>query len=95
MKAVTHHTTPLKQFVYFHHTEALPGSWSGLDNAKLTAADCAPRNSRYDSQAAVFGWKYQEELANQRWFIVGSGAIGCELLKNLAMMGGLQQRSPK
>ncbi|CAJ0568629.1 unnamed protein product, partial [Mesorhabditis spiculigera] len=87
MKAVTHHTTPLKQFVYFHHTEALPGSWSGLDNAKLTASDCAPRNSRYDSQAAVFGWKYQEELANQRWFIVGSGAIGCELLKNLAMMG--------
>jgi ubiquitin-activating enzyme E1 len=45
------------------------------------------RNNRYDGQAAVFGWKYQEALLRQRWFIVGAGAIGCELLKNFAMMG--------
>jgi ubiquitin-activating enzyme E1 len=26
-------------------------------------------------------------LFEQRWFIVGAGAIGCELLKNFAMIG--------
>jgi molybdopterin/thiamine biosynthesis adenylyltransferase len=26
-------------------------------------------------------------LERQHWFIVGAGAIGCELLKNFAMMG--------
>ena len=35
----------------------------------------------------MFGWKYQEEITRQKWFIVGAGAIGCELLKNMAMMG--------
>ncbi|VDP22251.1 unnamed protein product [Heligmosomoides polygyrus] len=87
MKAVTHHMTPLKQWLYLDSDDALPGNWSRFDNEKLTMEDCAPRNSRYDGQAAVFGWKYQEALASQRWFLVGAGAIGCELLKNLAMMG--------
>lgn len=45
------------------------------------------KNSRYDGQIAVFGHKYQEALMSQKFFIVGAGAIGCELLKNLAMMG--------
>lgn len=87
MKAVTHHMTPLKQWLYLDSDNALPGDWNLFDNGKLTAEDCAPRNSRYDGQAAVFGWKYQEALFSQRWFIVGAGAIGCELLKNLALMG--------
>nr|CDJ83602.1 UBA THIF-type NAD FAD binding fold and Ubiquitin-activating enzyme and Ubiquitin-activating enzyme repeat and Ubiquitin-activating enzyme e1 domain containing protein [Haemonchus contortus] len=87
MKAVTHHMTPLKQWLYLDSEEALPGDWSRFDNAKLTVEDCKPRDCRYDGQAAVFGWKYQEELFSQRWFVVGAGAIGCELLKNLAMMG--------
>lgn len=87
MKAVTHHMTPLKQWLYLDAMEAVPGQWTVLDNAKLTEKDCEARNSRYDGQAAVFGWKFQEQLLKQRWFIVGSGAIGCELLKNMAMMG--------
>ena len=29
----------------------------------------------------------QALLEKQRWFVVGSGAIGCEMLKNFAMMG--------
>ncbi|VDD91594.1 unnamed protein product [Enterobius vermicularis] len=87
MKAITHHMTPLKQYLYIDCIEALPGEWSPFDNAKLTAEDCKPTQSRYDGQIAVFGRAYQEALANQKFFIVGAGAIGCELLKNLAMMG--------
>ncbi|ULT95969.1 hypothetical protein L3Y34_004552 [Caenorhabditis briggsae] len=87
MKGVTHHMTPLKQWLHLDHVEALPGDWTSFDNTKLSETDCQPRQSRYDGQAAVFGWPYQECLFHQRWFVVGAGAIGCELLKNLAMMG--------
>ncbi|NXA33422.1 UBA1 enzyme, partial [Eudromia elegans] len=45
------------------------------------------RGSRYDGQIAVFGADFQERLGRQKYFVVGAGAIGCELLKNLAMMG--------
>ena len=38
-------------------------------------------------QIAVFGEAIQEQIEKQRWFVVGSGAIGCEMLKNFAMMG--------
>lgn len=44
MKAVTYHTTPLKQFLYIECLESLPGSYSTLDAAKLTPEDCAPVN---------------------------------------------------
>ena len=39
------------------------------------------------SQAAVLGWKTQEQLLGLRYLLVGAGAIGCEMLKNWAMMG--------
>ena len=30
---------------------------------------------------------FQETLEKQKWFVVGAGAIGCELLKNFALLG--------
>lgn len=38
-------------------------------------------------QVAVFGSEFQKKLGALRYFIVGAGAIGCELLKNFAMLG--------
>ena len=35
----------------------------------------------------MFGKALNEKLLNLKYFVVGSGAIGCELLKNMAMMG--------
>ncbi|KAM3716758.1 Ubiquitin-like modifier-activating enzyme [Dirofilaria immitis] len=87
MKAIMHHMTPLKQFLYIDCVEALPGDWSPFNNDKLTANDCKMKNCQYDGQVVVFGQSYQEALLKQKLFIVGAGAIGCELLKNLAMMG--------
>ena len=43
--------------------------------------------SRYDGQIAVFGREFHNKITNFREFLVGSGAIGCEMLKNWAMMG--------
>lgn len=59
----------------------------------LSESECAPQGSRYDAQIAVIGAGMQQRLAKQRWFIVGAGAIGCEHLKNFAMLGiGEQQQ---
>ena len=69
------------QFLYTDSLEALPGLYSPYNAEKLEIEDCKPRGCRYDGQAAVFGWNFQKALTEQRWFIVGAGAIGCELLK--------------
>ncbi|XP_075015404.1 ubiquitin-like modifier-activating enzyme 7 isoform X3 [Calonectris borealis] len=83
LKAITRKFLPLDQWLYFDALEclALEGA------ARLTEEDCAPRGSRYDGQIAVFGAAFQEQLGRQKYLVVGAGAIGCELLKNFAMMG--------
>ena len=68
---------PIVQFLYTESLEALSKNINGSDDVD----DHAPRNCRYDGQAAVFGWKFQQKLAQTSWLITGAGAIGCELLK--------------
>ena len=81
MKAVTNKLTPLSQWLYLDSTQC-------LDLKSLpTAKDAEPQNTRYDGQVAVFGRKFQEKLLNLKVFLVGAGAIGCEALKNFALMG--------
>lgn len=80
IKACSHKFRPIKQWLYFD-------SLNSLSEVDLTPEDCVPLNSRYDNQIKVFGREFQEKLSNQNWFIVGSGAIGCELLKNFALIG--------
>ena len=43
--------------------------------------------SRYDDQIAIYGQDIQTKLSQLNLFIIGAGAIGCELLKNLSLMG--------
>lgn len=80
LKACSGKFTPIQQYLYFDAIECLP-------ETELTEDDCKPLGSRYDKQIAVFGNNFQEKLGNLRYFIVGAGAIGCEHLKNFAMMG--------
>lgn len=42
---------------------------------------------RYHSQIVVFGYDIQQRINELQYFIVGAGAIGCEMLKNWSMMG--------
>lgn len=46
-----------------------------------------PTPRRYDAQIAVLGRTMQAKLAALKLFLVGAGALGCEFLKNFAMMG--------
>lgn len=82
MKACSGKFMPVKQWMYFDALECLPA-----DVSNLTEEECAPQNSRYDGQIAVFGKSFQAKLGDQKYFVVGAGAIGCELLKNFAMVG--------
>uniref|UniRef100_A0A671UKR9 E1 ubiquitin-activating enzyme n=1 Tax=Sparus aurata TaxID=8175 RepID=A0A671UKR9_SPAAU len=83
MKACTGKFMPIMQWLYFDALECLAEE----EGVVLTEEECAPRNCRYDGQIAVFGTKLQDLLGKQRYFLVGAGAIGCELLKNFAMIG--------
>ncbi|CAI5766995.1 ubiquitin-like modifier-activating enzyme 7 [Podarcis lilfordi] len=84
LKAASGKFTPLDQWLYFDAYECLPEEENIV---QLTEEDCAPRGSRYDGQIAVFGNTFQEWLGKLKYFVVGAGAIGCELLKNFAMIG--------
>uniref|UniRef100_A0A4W5PET7 E1 ubiquitin-activating enzyme n=1 Tax=Hucho hucho TaxID=62062 RepID=A0A4W5PET7_9TELE len=85
LKACTGKFTPLQQWLYFDALECLPED--GGEGEQLTESTCSPRGSRYDGQTAVFGSGFQERLGEQKYFLVGAGAIGCELLKNFALIG--------
>uniref|UniRef100_T1IJL7 E1 ubiquitin-activating enzyme n=1 Tax=Strigamia maritima TaxID=126957 RepID=T1IJL7_STRMM len=82
MKACSGKFYPVVQWLYFDALECLPE-----DKSALTAEFCKPVNSRYDAQIAVFGPDFQQKLCTLKYFVVGAGAIGCEILKNFAMMG--------
>lgn len=80
LKAISGKFTPATQHLYFDSLESLPDELP-------TEADTQPLDSRHDGQIAVFGKKFQDKIANHRQFLVGAGAIGCEMLKNWSMMG--------
>lgn len=82
LKACSGKFHPLLQYMYVDALEALPDGIDGLPESEF-----APQGTRYDGQIAVFGQRFQKQLENTREFLVGSGAIGCEMLKNWSMMG--------
>lgn len=81
LKSVSGKFHPIVQWLYFDSLESLPSS------VKRSEELCKPSGIRYDGQIAVFGREFQEKLANINEFLVGAGAIGCEMLKNWAMIG--------
>mmetsp|Transcript_12120 Transcript_12120/g.36413 ORF Transcript_12120/g.36413 Transcript_12120/m.36413 type:complete len:1221 (+) Transcript_12120:148-3810(+) len=72
--------TPLDGFLHFSFLEALPEPPPPLQ-------DRAARGTRYDDLAAVFGHSFVERLGGLNYFLVGSGALGCEFVKNFALCG--------
>ncbi|XP_052753452.1 ubiquitin-like modifier-activating enzyme 1 [Galleria mellonella] len=82
MKACSGKFHPIVQWLYLDAVECLP-----KDRSALTEESCKPVGSRYDGQVAVFGRDFQKRIGELKYFIVGAGAIGCELLKNFAMIG--------
>eukprot|EP01095_Lingulamoeba_sp_RSL-Kostka_P005676 TRINITY_DN1715_c0_g1_i4.p1 TRINITY_DN1715_c0_g1~~TRINITY_DN1715_c0_g1_i4.p1 ORF type:complete len:1370 (-),score=583.04 TRINITY_DN1715_c0_g1_i4:139-4248(-) len=82
IKAATRKFTPINQFLYLDSIHSLPKNIEELPDEEFER-----QNSRYDHQIAVFGKTYQQKLHDQKYFLVGSGALGCEFMKNFAMCG--------
>lgn len=81
IKAVTGKFTPLKQWLYLDCRDVIN------KEEAATPAMFTPRHDRYDAQRICLGQRKCEELAKLRLFMVGCGAIGCEMLKNYALLG--------
>jgi hypothetical protein len=80
LKGLSGKFTPLKQWAYLDVSELVP-------DISTDAAQFQPRNDRYDALRIVIGHDNLTILNKLKLFMVGSGAIGCEMLKNFAMMG--------
>lgn len=80
LKAVSGKFTPLNQLFFFDSFDSLPDEAPPLELFK-------PQGTRYDDQIAVFGSEIQEKIRSLKYFLIGAGAIGCEMLKNWALMG--------
>ena len=70
--------SPMKQWLHFDIYETLP---------REEGVDRSPMGSRYDDQIKIYGRAVQEKLMNTKLFMVGAGALGCELIKAFALMG--------
>jgi len=84
IKACTGKFTPLHQWLYLDTVEVLPVPEEGQ---QLDHAQFQPRGNRYDAQVICIGSELSDKLAALKIFMIGSGAIGCEMMKNFAMMG--------
>jgi len=69
--------TPIEQWI--HHDDGILVP----DNASLGEY----AGTRYQCQAAVLGTAFMDAIKKQKVFLVGCGALGCEYLKGLALMG--------
>lgn len=88
MKACSGKFTPINQYFYFDCRECLPEKpFEKLNPAACTLGPQDASLRRYQAQIAIFGKEFQSKLAASKYFLVGAGALGCEYLKNFAMMG--------
>jgi ubiquitin-activating enzyme E1 len=80
LKAASGLYNPIHQFLLYDCDEILDPT---SDFEILDAAKSLDQSSL----AYIVGEEVEQKLQNQRVFVVGAGAIGCEILKNLAAMG--------
>ncbi len=73
IKLVTNKYMPINQWFTWSDCLLLPKSEPDYIDAQT-------------SYGILWGTEFETKLVNSRWFMVGSGAIGCEHLKNLAYM---------
>ncbi|MBN3293635.1 UBA6 enzyme, partial [Polypterus senegalus] len=81
LKALTGKFSPLQQWLYFDAIEVVKGTET------VSCEEFFPRGDRYDALRACVGEIMCQKLHRLKVFLVGCGAIGCEMLKNFALLG--------
>jgi len=79
IKALSGKYSPLQQWMYFDGVEVLPSLDTDPSNFQ-------PSGSRADGQIICLGKDLCQKLSNSKLFMIGCGAIGCEMIKNFAML---------
>jgi molybdopterin/thiamine biosynthesis adenylyltransferase len=95
VKAITQKFSPINQLFYYDAYEVLPlTTFKPLEHLSSIESLAKFANELYkevkhrsDGLRIILGAEVVERLAQTRLFMVGAGAIGCELLKNYAMLG--------
>nr|KAF6389340.1 ubiquitin like modifier activating enzyme 6 [Myotis myotis] len=81
LKSVTGKFSPLCQWLYIEAADIVEFL------SKPEREEFLPRGDRYDALRACIGDTLCQKLQNLNIFLVGCGAIGCEMLKNFALLG--------
>jgi len=84
IKSITNKFSPIKQWFHLDCMELYECSINPneMPTQKIT------KNDRYDNLRECFGGEMTlEKLKSLRLFMVGCGAIGCEMMKNYALLG--------
>ena len=71
--------TPFNQWIH-HEDQALCTDLCGSNSGPTMG-------TRYDDQISILGKDFCNRAANMQVFMVGCGALGCEYMKALALMG--------
>ena len=69
---------PINQWLIFDFLKFLPKNKNKCNKIPL---------NRYTEQISIFGETIIKELQNTKILLAGAGAVGCEMLKNLALLG--------
>ena len=69
---------PVNQWLIFDFLKFLPKNKNKCNKIPL---------NRYTEQISIFGETIIKELQNTKILLAGAGAVGCEMLKNLALLG--------
>lgn len=72
IKLITHKFTPVSQWLVYQNNSLIP--------------DSPPTNIQPYGIGNLLGKEFIDKIENSNWLMVGCGAIGCEMLKNLAKM---------
>ena len=84
IKALSGKFTPLQQWMFLDAIEVLPASFA---DENFDSSHFVPKQNRYDALRICVGQDTLDRLARTKLFMVGAGAIGCEMMKNFAMLG--------
>jgi ubiquitin-activating enzyme E1 len=85
LKVLGHKYNPIHQWYYMDYYELIEDK--EIIELKTSQSKKHKSSSKYEGIINIFGKDLLERIQKSRPFIIGSGAIGCELLKNLGMMG--------